>query len=96
MEEELLPAQQALLEARASAAGQRISESQAISAADKLLSESFGTDLGSPEDKALLIQLIMEYQDTNIAYQKLLEMKGMPSSFALPGNKDKLLEFMGS
>lgn len=96
MEEELLPAKKALLEARASAAGQRISESQAISAADDLLSESFGTDLGSPEDRALLIQLIMEYQDTNIAYQKLLEMKGMPSSFALPGNKDKLLEFMGS
>ena len=96
MEEELLPAKKALLEARASAAGQRISESQAISAADDLLSGSFGTDLGSPEDRALLIQLIMEYQDTNIAYQKLLEMKGMPSSFALPGNKDKLLEFMGS
>ena len=61
-----------------------------------LESGQLGTGLGSPEDLALLAQLIYDNQNADIGMREFMEMKGMPSSLALPGNKDKLLEFMGS
>jgi hypothetical protein len=97
MDEELLPFRQDLLAAQAEVAGRtlRYSDARAL-AKDAIESGRFGTGLGSLEDLTFLTQLIFDNQNADIGMQKFMESKGLPSSLELPGNKNKLLEFMGS
>lgn len=97
MDEELLPFRQDLLAAQAEVAGRtlRYSDARAL-AKDALESGQLGPGTVSLEDLTLLTQLIFDNQNADIGMQKFMESKGLPSSLALPGNKNKLLEFMGS